>query len=177
MAQALKKYAIKSFAKTMTLAPIFWSQNYFRWKYLDVISFTVSLSVYIWVRVENSLLQQLNCQRISCNSNRLRKGCESNKGDQLTRALKKGIQEFLPWSRLWKYLENICIFQMSNSQWRAAGIKLLFSGFFQNRIQSFCMPSFKSIWPALQVFSQTNPKNTPNTWLFWQRKTFGTKFG
>ena len=37
-----------------------------------------------------------------------------------------------------KYLENIRIFQMSNSQWRAAGIKLLFSSFFQNRIQSFC---------------------------------------
>ena len=72
----------------MTLAAIFSSQNYFRWKYLDVISFAVSLSIYIWVRVENSL-QQLNCQRISCNSNRLRKGCESNKGDQLTRALKK----------------------------------------------------------------------------------------
>ena len=66
---------------------------------------------------------------------------------------------------------------MSNSQWRAAGIKLLFSSFFQNRIQSFCMPSFKSIWPALQVFSQTNPKNTPNIWPFRQRKTFATKFG
>ena len=73
-----------------TLAPIFWSQNDFRRKYLDVISFAVSLSIKIWVRVENSLLQKLNCQRISCNSNRLRKGCESNKGDQLTRALKKG---------------------------------------------------------------------------------------
>jgi len=76
MAQALKKFGIKDFAKMMTLAPIFSSQNYFRWKYLDVISFAVSLSTYIWVRVENSLLQQLNCQRISCNSNRLRKGCE-----------------------------------------------------------------------------------------------------
>ena len=34
------------------------------------------------------------------------------------------------WSRLWKYLENICIFQMSNSQWTAAAINLLFSSFF-----------------------------------------------
>ena len=73
----------------MTLAPIFLNQNYLRHKYFDVCSLAVSLSIDIWVRVENSLLQQLNCQRISCNSNRLRKGCESNKGDQLTRALKK----------------------------------------------------------------------------------------
>ena len=40
------------------------------------------------------LLQHLDCQRISCNSNRLQKGCESNGGDQLTRALKKQIQIF-----------------------------------------------------------------------------------
>ena len=39
------------------------------------------------------------------------------------------------------------------------------------------MPSFKFIWVALHDFSQTNPKNTPNIWLFWQRKIFGTKFG
>ena len=39
MAQALKKIGIKDLAKIMTLAPIFWSQNYFRWKYLDVTSF------------------------------------------------------------------------------------------------------------------------------------------
>ena len=44
----------------MTLAPIFSSQNYFRWKYLEVFSFAVSLSIYIWVRVEKSLLQQQN---------------------------------------------------------------------------------------------------------------------
>ena len=39
------------------------------------------------------------------------------------------------------------------------------------------MPSFKFIWPAVHDFSQTKPKNTPNIWLFWQRKTFGQKFG
>ena len=134
MAQALKKFGIKDFAKMRTLAPIFSSQNYFRWKYLDITSFAVSLSIWIWVRVENSLLQQLNSQRISCNWKRLRKGCESNWGDQLTRALRKWIQIFLLRSRLWKYLENICIFQTSNSLWTAARIKLLFSSFFQNRI-------------------------------------------
>ena len=58
MAQALKKIGIKDLAKIMTLAPIFSSQNYFRWKYLDVTSFPVSLSIHIWVRVENSHLQQ-----------------------------------------------------------------------------------------------------------------------
>ena len=45
--------------------------------------------------VENSHLQQLNCQRISCNSNRLRQGCVWNWGDQLTIALKNRIQIFL----------------------------------------------------------------------------------
>ena len=58
MAQALKKIGIKDLAKIMTLAPIFSSQKYFRGKYLDVTSFSVSLSIHIWVRVENSLLQQ-----------------------------------------------------------------------------------------------------------------------
>ena len=57
MAQALKKFGIKDFAKMMTLAPILSSQNYFRWKYLDDISFVVSLLILIWGRVENSLLQ------------------------------------------------------------------------------------------------------------------------
>ena len=63
MAQALKKFEIKDFAKIMTMAPIFSRQNYFSWKYLDAISFAVSLSIHIWVRVENSLLQKLNCQK------------------------------------------------------------------------------------------------------------------
>ena len=53
-----------------------------------------------------------SCQRISCNSIRLRKGCKWNWGDQLNIALKNRIQI---WFRLWKYLENICIFQMSKS--------------------------------------------------------------
>jgi len=39
------------------------------------------------------------------------------------------------------------------------------------------MPIFKFVWPALRDFSQTNPKNTLNIWLFWQWNTFGTKFG
>ena len=88
MAQAPKKFGIKNFAKMRTLAPIFSSQTYFRRKYLDDISISVPLSIQIWVRVEISLLQQLNCQGIRCNSNRLQKGCESNSRDQLNRALK-----------------------------------------------------------------------------------------
>ena len=54
----LRNLEIKNLQKMMTLAPIFSSQNYFRWKYLEVFSFAVSLSIYIWVRVEKSLLQQ-----------------------------------------------------------------------------------------------------------------------
>ena len=56
----LRNLEIKNLQKMMTLAPIFSSQNYFRWKYLEVFSFAVSLSIYIWVRVEKSLLQQQN---------------------------------------------------------------------------------------------------------------------
>ena len=95
----LRKVELRILSKIITFASIFSSSNYFRWKYLDVFSFAISLSICIWVRVENSLLQQLNCQRISCNSNRLRKECESNGRDQLTRALKKWIQIVLLWSR------------------------------------------------------------------------------
>ena len=87
----LRKVELRILSKIITFAPIFSSQNYFRWKYLDVISFAVSLSIYIWVWVENRFLQQLNCQRISCVSNRLREKCESNWRDQLTRTLKKWI--------------------------------------------------------------------------------------
>ena len=36
LAQALQKFGIRDFAKMMTLASIFSSQNNFRWKYLDV---------------------------------------------------------------------------------------------------------------------------------------------
>ena len=54
----LRNLEIKNLRKMLTLAPIFSSQNYFRWKYLEVFSFAVSLSIYIWVRVEKSLLQQ-----------------------------------------------------------------------------------------------------------------------
>ena len=37
--------------------------------------------------------------------------------------------------------------------------------------------NFIVLRPALHDFPQINPKNTSNIWLFWQRKTFGTKFG
>ena len=44
MAQALKKFGIKDLAKIMTLALIFSSQNYFRLKYLEALSFTQYLT-------------------------------------------------------------------------------------------------------------------------------------
>ena len=50
------------------------------------------------------------------------------------------------------FYEIFVYFQMSNSQWMAARRKLLFSSFFPNRISSFYMPSFKFLWPAVQVF-------------------------
>ena len=45
-----------------TTAPIFLLSNYFRQKYLEIASCAVSLFNNIWVRVEHSLLQQLNLQ-------------------------------------------------------------------------------------------------------------------
>ena len=54
-----KEFGNYEFAKMMTLAAIFSSKNYIRQQYLDVFSFAVSLSIYIWVQVENSLLQKL----------------------------------------------------------------------------------------------------------------------
>ena len=42
----------------MTLAPIFLELIYFRQKYLDAYSLSVSLSICIWVPVENSQMQQ-----------------------------------------------------------------------------------------------------------------------
>ena len=86
----------------MNLAPIFSSQNYFRWKYLEVFSFAVSLSIYIWVRLKKVFCSSRSCQRISYNSNRPMKECDSDWGDQLTRALKKLIQIIWLWIRLWK---------------------------------------------------------------------------
>ena len=75
--------------------PKLWPQLPFSWA--RIISdeniwmfspFSVSLSIHIWVRVENSLLKQLNWKRISCNSNRLQKGCESNWGTSWPEPLK-----------------------------------------------------------------------------------------
>jgi len=136
----------------MTLAPIFSSGIYFRWKYLDVVSFAVSLSIYIWVRVENSLLQQLNCQRISCNSNRLQKGCESNWGDQLTRALKKWIQIFLLQSSLWKYL------YISN-------LKLTMKGCPENFVIFWCF----SVHDMNHMWFEFRSSPTTPSWFFTEK--------
>ena len=53
-------YAVSLFSTT---APIFLLSNYFRQKYLEIASCAVSLLNNIWVRVEHSLLHQLNLQK------------------------------------------------------------------------------------------------------------------
>ena len=79
----------------MILALIFSSQNYFRLNYLDVFSFAVSISIYIWYKLKKIFCSTKSCQQISCDSNRLHKGCEWNWGDQLNIALKIRIQIIL----------------------------------------------------------------------------------
>ena len=54
----LRNWEFKDWPKMMTLAPIFLKLIYFRPKYLDACSSSVSLSIYIWVQVENRQIQQ-----------------------------------------------------------------------------------------------------------------------
>ena len=57
------KMEIRDSSQISTTAPIFLLSNYFRQKYLEIASCAVSLLNNIWVRVEHSLLQQLNLQK------------------------------------------------------------------------------------------------------------------
>ena len=68
----LRNWEFKDWPKMMTSAPIFLKLIFSD----QSIWMHVSLSIYIWVRVENSQIQQYNYQRTSCNSCRLLEGCE-----------------------------------------------------------------------------------------------------
>ena len=57
------KMKIGDSSQISTTAPIFLLSNYFRQKYLEIASCAVSLLNNIWVRVEHSLLHQLNLQK------------------------------------------------------------------------------------------------------------------
>ena len=70
------KMEIRDSSQISTTAPIFLLYNYFRQKYLKIASCAVSLLNNIWVRVEHSLLQQLNLQKVNCSSSSLQAGCE-----------------------------------------------------------------------------------------------------
>ena len=70
------KMEIRDSSQIFTTAPIFLLSNYFRQKYLEIASCAVSLLNNIWVRVEHSLLQQLNLQKVNCSSSSLQAGCE-----------------------------------------------------------------------------------------------------
>ena len=84
----LVKMEIGDSSQISTTAPIFLLSNYFRQKYLQIASYAVSLLNNIWVRVEHSLLQQLNLQKVNCNSSSLQAGCELYFGDELNTSLK-----------------------------------------------------------------------------------------
>ena len=70
------KLEIGNLIQITTTAPIFQQSHYFRQKYLEIASWAVSLLNNIWVRVEHSLLQQLNLPKINCSSSSLQAGCE-----------------------------------------------------------------------------------------------------
>ena len=62
------KVPIRDLSQTFTTALIFQQSHYFRQKYLEITTCAVSLLNNIWVRVEHSLLQQLNLKIINCSS-------------------------------------------------------------------------------------------------------------
>ena len=79
---------IRDLSQIPTTAPISLLYNYFRQKYLQIASCTVSLLKNIWVRVEHSPVQQLNLQKVNCSSSSLEAGCELYFGDELNTSLK-----------------------------------------------------------------------------------------
>ena len=82
------KMEIRDSSQISTTALIFFLSYYFRQKYLEIASCAVSLLNNFWVRVEHSLLQQLNLQKVNCNSSSLQAGCELYFGDELNTSLK-----------------------------------------------------------------------------------------
>ena len=70
------KREIRDSSQIPTTAPILLLYNYFRQKYLEIASCTVSLLKKKLVRDEHSLLEQLNLQKINCSSSSLQAGCE-----------------------------------------------------------------------------------------------------
>ena len=69
--------------------------NHFRWIYLCEHVWSLSLSSYIWVQDEHSLLQRQTHKRFSCNSSRLKTGCKWDSKDQLNTAHKTECEYFL----------------------------------------------------------------------------------
>ena len=62
------------------------------------------------------------------------------------------VKIFETWSERQLRMANICLFQMSFSQWRAAQIIFVFSRLFLYRTLTLCTQNFKVHWPALHVF-------------------------
>ena len=116
------KIEIRDLSQTSTTSPIFLLSNYFRQKYLEIASCAVSLLNNFWVRVEHSLLQQLNLQKVNCNSSSLQAGCELYFGDKLKTSLKTA-SNILHDAKMTK---NICIFQIPFSRCCWPRIKKLF---------------------------------------------------
>ena len=97
--------------------------------------------------------------KIAYESVAIQTGCRKDgnkiKRTSWTEPLKTESKNFC-WSRLWKYLQNICVFGMSNSQWRAAGRNLLFSSFFSKQDLKFLYAKFLAPLTSPSGFLPTN---------------------
>ena len=130
---------IRDSSQIFTTALIFFLSYYFRQKYLEFASCSVSLLNNIWVRVEHSLLQQLNLQKVNCNSSSLQAGCELYFGDELNTSLKTASNILYDGKNDEKYLYiSDPIFTML----LAPEKKGIFEFFFEDKLICLC-PKFE----------------------------------
>ena len=128
-----------------TSAPIFSWDDFFRYKIFENNRWSVSLSFkyVVWDEVNHlishTIIIAIICYITLC------------WGTSWT-VHEISVKIFETWSKKQLGMENICLFQMSFSQWRAAQIIFVFSRLFLYRILTLCTQNFKVHWPALHVF-------------------------
>ena len=122
--QALKKFWIKDFAKNDYLDSNFLKPEFFQMKIFGcylICSFTFILYLGMsWKQSSAAVVKESVA-------------IQTGWGDQLTRALKKRIQIFLLWSRLWFF----CWKYLYTSNVKFTMIKSLFSSFFQTGLKVY----------------------------------------
>ena len=128
-----------------TSAPIFSWNDFFRYKIFENNRWSVSLSFkyVVWDEVNHlishTIIIAIICYITLC------------WGTSWT-VHEISVKIFETWSEKQSRMANICLFQMSFSQWRAAQIIFVFSRLFLYRTLTLCTQNFKVHWPALHVF-------------------------